>query len=66
MGSVGVTDESLLTHETYQSTGGIEGGETVVASSNNYKAPVVNNRRVPIRDRLKSKVLRRPVVTKYY
>ena len=51
---------------TGYSTGSIEGGETVTTSGNNYRAPIVNSRKVPIRDRLKSKVMRRPVVTQYY
>ena len=45
---------------------GIEGGETITAPAHSHGAPIVSNRRVPIRDRVKSKVLRRPVVTKYY
>ena len=48
------------------STGSIEGGETITTSGNHYRAPIVNSRKVPMRDRLKSKVLRRPVVTNYY
>ena len=49
------------------STGSLEGGETITSSGHNqWKAPIVSNRKVPIRDRVKSKVLRRPVVTQYY
>ena len=48
------------------SASGLEGGETITAPAHSHGAPLVSNRRVPIRDRLKSKVTRRPVVTKYY
>ena len=45
---------------------GLEGGETITAPARSRGGPMVSNRRVPMRDRLKSKVLRRPVVTNYY
>ena len=48
------------------SASGLEGGETITASAHSHGAPIISNRRVPIRDRLKSKALRRPVVTNYY
>ena len=50
----------------YHGNNGLEGGETVVASSHSHGAPIVNSRRVPVRDRVKSKLMRRPVVTNYY
>ena len=47
-------------------TSGLEGGETITAPAHAHRGPIVNSRRVPMRDRVKSKVLRRPVVTNYY
>ena len=51
---------------SFGASAGIEGGETAVASAHSRGAPIVNSRRVPMRDRVKSKVLKRPVVTKYH
>eukprot|EP01115_Flamella_aegyptia_P007691 TRINITY_DN32023_c0_g2_i3.p1 TRINITY_DN32023_c0_g2~~TRINITY_DN32023_c0_g2_i3.p1 ORF type:complete len:232 (-),score=114.89 TRINITY_DN32023_c0_g2_i3:25-687(-) len=46
---------------------GLEGGNTLTApAGTTWKRPLVSSRRVPIRDRVKSSVLRRPVVTNYY
>ena len=61
--------DNSASYDTYGSsygTSGIEGGETVVASAHSRGAPIVNSRRVPIRDRVKSKIARRPVVTNYH
>ena len=47
---------------------GLEGGETHVLSRQKHakKLPSVTRRRVPMRDRAKAKIIRRPVVTQYY
>ena len=57
---------SFDTYGSSYGTSGLEGGETVVASAHSRGAPIVNSRRVPIRDRVKSKIARRPVVTNYH
>ena len=58
---------SIVSNDIGYSSGSIEGGETITSSGHNqWKAPIVSTRKVPIRDRVKSKVLRRPVVTQYY